>query len=67
MRSDEDLDDFLYKKDRYRDRLNFVTLKQGPSGRQYENISLICLPPNTTESARPTLRGRVATLQTFGG
>ena len=45
MRSDEDPDDFLYKKDRCRDRLNFVTLKEGPSDRRYEDITLQCLPP----------------------
>ena len=45
MRSDEDSDDFLYKKDRCRDRLNSVTPKEGPSDRQYEDIILQCLPP----------------------
>ena len=45
MRSDEDPDDFLYKKDRCRDRLNSVTLKEGPSDRRYEDITLQCLPP----------------------
>ena len=45
MRSDEDPDDFLYKKDRYRDRLNSVTPKEGPSDRRYEDIILQCLPP----------------------
>ena len=45
MRSDEDLDDFLYKKDRCRDRLNSVTPKKGPSDRRYEDIILQCLPP----------------------
>ena len=43
--SDEDLDDFLYKKDRCRDRLNSVTPKKGPSDRRYEDIILQCLPP----------------------
>ena len=34
MRSYEDPDDFLYKKDRCRDRLNSVTPKEGPSDRR---------------------------------
>ena len=38
MRSDEDPDDFLYKKDRCRDRLNSVTPKEGPPDRRYEDI-----------------------------
>ena len=45
MRSDEDPDDFLYKKDRCRDRLNSVTPKEGPSDRRYEDIILQCLRP----------------------
>ena len=45
MRSDEDSNDFLYKKNRCRDRLNPVTPKKGPSDRQYEHIILQCLPP----------------------
>ena len=45
MRSDEDPDDFLYKKDRCRDRLNSVTPKEAPSDRRYEDIILQCLPP----------------------
>ena len=45
MRSDEDPDDFLYKKDRCRDRLNSVTSKEGPSDRWSEDIILQCLPP----------------------
>ena len=45
MRSDEDPDDFLFKKDRCRDRLNSVTPKKGPSDRRYEDIILQCLPP----------------------
>ena len=45
MRSDEDPDDFLYKKDRCRDRLDSVTPKEGPSDRQHEDIILQCLPP----------------------
>ena len=45
MRSDEEPDDFLYKKDRCRDRLNSVTPKEGPSDRRYEDIILQCLPP----------------------
>ena len=45
IRSDEDRDDFLYKKNRCRDRLNFVTPKEGPSDRRYEDIILQCLPP----------------------
>ena len=45
MRSDEDPDDFLYKKDRCRDRLNSVIPKEGPSNRRYEDILLQCLPP----------------------
>ena len=45
MRSDENPDDFLYKKDRYRDRLNSITPKEGPSDRRYEDIILQCLLP----------------------
>ena len=45
MRPDEDPDDFLYKKDRCRDRLNFVTPQEGPSDSQYEDIILQYLPP----------------------
>ena len=45
MRSDEDPDDFLYKKDLCRGRLNSVTPKEGPSDRRYEDIILQCLPP----------------------
>ena len=45
MRSDEDPDDFLYKKDRCRDRLNSFTPKEGPSDCQHEDIILQCLPP----------------------
>ena len=45
MRSDEDPDDFLYKKDRCRNRLNSVTPKEGPSDRRYEDTILQCLPP----------------------
>ena len=45
MRSDENPDDFLYEKDRCRDRLNSVTPKEGPSDRRYEDITLQCLPP----------------------
>ena len=45
MRTDEDPDDFLYKKYRCRDRLNFVQPKEGPSDRRYEDIILQCLPP----------------------
>ena len=37
--------DFLYKKDRCRDRLNSVTPKEGPSDRRYEDIILQRLPP----------------------
>ena len=45
MQSDEDPDYFLYKKDRYRDRLNSVIPKEGPSDRQCEGIILQYLPP----------------------
>ena len=45
MRSDEDPDDFLYKKDQCCDRLNSVIHKEGPSDRRYEDIILQCLPP----------------------
>ena len=45
MRSDEDPHDFLYKKDRCRDRLNSVTPKESPLDRRYEDIILQCLPP----------------------
>ena len=45
MRSDEDPDNFLYKKDRCRDRLNSVTPKEFPSDRRYEDILLQFLRP----------------------
>ena len=45
MRSDEDPDDFRYKKDRCRDRLDSVTPTEGPSDRRCEDIILQCLPP----------------------
>ena len=45
MRSDEDPYDFFYKKDRYHDRLDSVTPKEGPSDRRYEDIVLQYLPP----------------------
>ena len=68
MWSDKDLDDFLYKKDRCRKRLNSITPKKGPSDRQYEDISSCsAFHQSTTESARLTLRGRNEILQTFGG
>ena len=67
MRSDKDPDDFLYKKDRCRDRLNSVTPKEGPSDRRYEDIILQCLPPEYDGSARRTLRERIAVLQIIGG
>ena len=38
MRSDEDPDYFLYKKDRCRDRLNSFTPKEGPLDCHYEDI-----------------------------
>ena len=57
MRSDEDPDDFLYKKDRYRDRLISVTPKEGPSDRRYEDIILQCLPPEC-DRIRQTYFGR---------
>ena len=44
MRLDEDTDDFLYKKDQCRGRLNIVSPKEIPSDRQYEDIILQCLP-----------------------
>ena len=45
MRSDEDPDDFLHKKDRCHDRLNSVTPKEGPSDRRNEDIIFQYLPP----------------------
>ena len=45
MRSDEYPDDFLYKKDWCRDRLNSVTPMEGASDRRYEDIILQFLPP----------------------
>ena len=45
MRSDEDSDDFLYKKDRCHNRRNSVTPKEGLSDRRYEDIILQCLLP----------------------
>ena len=45
MRSDENPDDFLYKKDRCHDRLNSAIPKEGPSDRHYEDIILQRLPP----------------------
>ena len=40
MGSDEHPDEFVYKKDRGRDRLNSVTPKEAPSDRRYEDIIL---------------------------
>ena len=40
MRLDEDPDDFLYKKNRCRDRLNSVTPKEGPSDGECGDIIL---------------------------
>ena len=45
MQSDEDPDNFLYKKDRCHDCLNSVIPKEGPSDHQYENIILQRLLP----------------------
>ena len=45
MRSDEDPDTFLYKKNRCRDCLISVTPKESPSDRRYEDIILQRLPP----------------------
>ena len=45
MRSDEDPDDYFYKKDWCCDRLTSVTPKDGPSDSRYEDIILQCLPP----------------------
>ena len=67
MRPDEDPDDFLYKKNRCRDRLNSVTPKEAPSDSQYEASSCNAFYQSTTKSAILTFRGRIATLQTFGG
>ena len=67
MRSDEDPDNFLYKKDRCRDRLNSVTPKEGPSDRQYEGTILQCRAPKYDRIRQAHLRGRIATLQTFDG
>ena len=67
MRSDEDPDNFLYKKDRCRDLLNSVTPKEGPSDRHYEGIILQCFPPKYDRIRQTRLKGRIATLQTFGG
>ena len=43
MRSNEDPDDFFYKRGRCRDRLNSVTPKEGPLDRPYKDIILKCL------------------------
>ena len=61
MRSDEDPDDFLDKKDRRRDHLNSVTPKEGPSDRRYEDIFLQCLPPEYDR-----IHQTIATLRTLG-
>ena len=45
MQSDKHPDDFLYKKDRCRDRLNSATPKEGPSDSRYKAIILQCLQP----------------------
>ena len=50
MRSDQDPDNFLYKKDRCRDHLNSVSPKEGPSDRLYDDIILQCLPPEYDRS-----------------
>ena len=57
MRSDEDPDDFIYKKDRCRDRLNSITPKENPSDRRFEDIILQCLPPEY-DRFRQTYFGR---------
>ena len=57
MRSDEDLDDFLYKKDRCRDRLNSATPKEVPSDRQYEGTNLQCFPPGVRQNPLNSLEG----------
>ena len=67
MRSDEDPDNFRYKKDRCRDRLNSVTPKEGPSDRQYEGTILQCFSPKYDRIHQTHLRGRIAALPTFGG
>ena len=41
MRSDEDPDGFLYKKDRCRDGLNSVTPEERPSDRRYEDTTAV--------------------------
>ena len=40
MQSDEDADNFLYKKNRCRDRITSVLSKESFSYRQYEDIIL---------------------------
>ena len=45
MRSGEDLEDFLGKRDRCRNHLNSVTPKEGPLNHKYENIILRRLSP----------------------
>ena len=68
MRSDEDPDDFLYKKNRCRNRLNSVTPKKSPSDRQYEDIILQCLPSEYDRIHQTHFeRERIATLKIFGG
>ena len=55
IRSDEDPDNFLYKKDRCRDRLNSANPKGGPLDRQHENITLVCLPPGVRQNLPDSL------------
>ena len=44
VRSGQDLDDFLYHMDSYRDRLNACDPPESPTNRQYEDIILQALP-----------------------
>ena len=67
MRSGEDPDDFLYKKDRCRDRLNSVTPKEGPSNRRYEHIILQCLPPEYDSISQTHFEREGCKLEAFGG
>ena len=68
MRSDEDPDDFLYKKDRCRNRLNFGIPNEGPLERQYEGIILQCLPPKYDRIRQTHFeREGIVTMQTCDG
>ena len=67
MRSDENPDDFLYKRDRCLHRLNSVPPEEGPSDRHYEDIILQCLIPEYDRIHQIHFERGTTTFQIFGG